>query len=132
MAKETTENWPDINIFISHALLNFSGKHLLNFNISWYDAESLSSLMGNRRAITALHNHNKDTKSLTSRQKLADATMTSKPVAEFAHEHHGLEFATQPAFLCCPVRQKTVSGTESLKTVWYQYRPSVRTGQQGE
>ena len=39
--------------------------------------------------------------------------MKSNPVAEIAHEHHGLEFATHTAFLCCSARLKTVSWAES-------------------
>ena len=119
--KETTQIWLDINIFISHALLNFSEKLLLNVNISWHNTESLSSLMSNRRAITALHNNNnKDTKSRAKQTKIADATMKSNPVAEFAHEHYGLEFATHTA-LCCSARLKTVSWAESVEAVWYPF-----------
>jgi hypothetical protein len=72
--------------------------------------------MSNGKAITALQNeqqnsNNSVTKSQQKRQekpskrtKIADTTMKSNPVAEFAHEHYGLEFATHTAFLRCSAR----------------------------
>jgi phage head maturation protease len=65
-AKETKQNMAGYKHIYFTRLAEFLGETAIKFK----QAESLSSLMSNRRAITMLHNHNnKDTKSRANRQK---------------------------------------------------------------